>query len=103
MAQERTGTPQPPLRDGLSTSMPRRSAESPEAADNAGNAIDANSLKRSPISSGDRAERIAKSAYAKAEQRGFEPGYEWDDWFSAEQEIDAEIQALMSRTSLPGS
>ena len=30
--------------------------------------------------------RIAKLADYKAESRGFEPGYELDDWFEAEQE-----------------
>lgn len=30
---------------------------------------------------------IAKLAYYKAQQRGFEPGYELDDWLEAEQEL----------------
>jgi Protein of unknown function (DUF2934) len=29
---------------------------------------------------------IAEIAYYKAENRGFEPGYELDDWLEAEQE-----------------
>ena len=29
---------------------------------------------------------IAKLAYYKAESRGFEPGYELDDWLEAERE-----------------
>lgn len=32
-------------------------------------------------------ERIAELAYYKAESRGFEPGYEMQDWLEAEQEI----------------
>lgn len=32
-------------------------------------------------------ERIAELAYYKAESRGFEPGYELQDWLEAEQEI----------------
>jgi len=37
----------------------------------------------------DRHERIAALAYAKAEQRGFEPGNELDDWLEAERELTA--------------
>lgn len=36
----------------------------------------------------DPAARIAELAYFKAEQRGFEPGHEMDDWLSAEQELN---------------
>ena len=31
---------------------------------------------------------IAECAYYKAESRGFEPGYELDDWLAAEDEIN---------------
>ena len=100
MAQERPPMPPAPKprRDGLSTSRPPQ-----RSVDDAGTAGGTRDLKSAGVSSEDRAARIAKAAYAKAQQRGFEPGYEWDDWFSAEREIDAEIQALMSRSSLPGS
>ncbi|HEY8537269.1 MAG TPA: DUF2934 domain-containing protein [Steroidobacteraceae bacterium] len=33
--------------------------------------------------------RIAELAYSKAQQRGFAPGRELDDWLEAEREIDA--------------
>lgn len=33
------------------------------------------------------ADIIAESAYFKAEKRGFEPGYEMQDWLEAEQEL----------------
>jgi hypothetical protein len=36
----------------------------------------------------DQSARIAELAYFKAEQRGFEPGHELDDWYEAEQEIN---------------
>ena len=100
MAQERTPTPpaQKPRRDGLSSSRP-----SQRSVDDAGTAGQTAEPRSGGVSSEDRSARIAKAAYAKAQQRGFEPGYEWDDWFSAEREIDAEIQALMSRSCLPGS
>ncbi len=35
----------------------------------------------------DREARIAELAYYKAENRGFAPGYELEDWFEAEQEF----------------
>ena len=31
--------------------------------------------------------RIAELAYGKAESRGFEPGYELEDWLEAEREF----------------
>jgi DUF2934 family protein len=36
---------------------------------------------------------ISRAAYLRAEQRGFEPGHEVEDWLAAE----AEIRAMMSR------
>jgi hypothetical protein len=35
-----------------------------------------------------RRERIARAAYHKAEQRGFAPGGDVDDWVSAERELN---------------
>jgi hypothetical protein len=32
---------------------------------------------------------IAEAAYYRAEQRGFEPGHEPDDWYGAESDIDS--------------
>ena len=40
----------------------------------------------------DRLERIARRAYELAQQRGFTPGAELDDWLQAEREIDASTQ-----------
>lgn len=37
--------------------------------------------------------RISERAYLKAEQRGFEPGYEMDDWLAAEAEIRAALSS----------
>lgn len=42
-----------------------------------------------PSFSDDRAQRIAERAYWRAEQRGFTPGRELDDWLEAEREYDA--------------
>lgn len=36
---------------------------------------------------------IAEAAYHRAERRGFEPGYELDDWLAAEKEVDALLAA----------
>jgi hypothetical protein len=35
--------------------------------------------------------RIAERAYYRAEQRGFAPGYETEDWIEAEKEIRGEL------------
>jgi hypothetical protein len=31
--------------------------------------------------------RIAEVAYYNAQQRGFAPGHDWEDWFAAEREV----------------
>jgi hypothetical protein len=41
---------------------------------------------------GDRKQMIADAAYFLAEQRGFRPGHELDDWLSAERQIEALLQ-----------
>lgn len=35
----------------------------------------------------ERCQMIATAAYFRAQQRGFEPGHELEDWFAAETEI----------------
>jgi|GEM_PF-2214437 hypothetical protein len=47
----------------------------------------------------DRELRIAELAYSKAQQRGFEPGHELDDWLEAEREIDATFSHSEHRPS----
>ena len=42
-----------------------------------GNEIDENEFRK----------KVARNAYYRAEKRGFEDGYELEDWFDAEQEI----------------
>jgi hypothetical protein len=39
----------------------------------------------------DRQQMIAERAYQLAEQRGFEPGAELEDWLAAEREVDAKL------------
>jgi hypothetical protein len=43
---------------------------------------------REDASADSRAERIARVAYFRAQQRGFEPGLELEDWLAAEREVD---------------
>ena len=42
---------------------------------------------------------IEQQAYYRAEERGFEPGHELDDWLTAERDVD---QALTSDHEGPG-
>jgi DUF2934 family protein len=41
-----------------------------------------------PVDCDQRRAMIAEAAYFRAEQRGFEPGHELEDWCAAEGEID---------------
>ena len=41
----------------------------------------------------ERHRRISELAYYRAQQRGFEPGYEEKDWLAAEREIDGTHRA----------
>jgi hypothetical protein len=38
-----------------------------------------------------RAALIARAAYFRALERGFEPGHELEDWLAAESQVDAEL------------
>jgi hypothetical protein len=52
--------------------------------------VDAGSAKPEAES---RAARIARVAYQRAQQRGFSPGAELEDWLAAEREIDGQISS----------
>jgi hypothetical protein len=41
------------------------------------------------LTAAERHQRICDLAYRRAEQRGFAPGNEVDDWLDAEREVDA--------------
>ena len=43
--------------------------------------------ERADIDMDEFREMVAKNAYYRAEKRGFEDGYELEDWLEAEQEI----------------
>ena len=43
----------------------------------------------------ERQSMIAEAAYYRAENRGFAPGWETEDWLAAEKEIDALSRAAV--------
>jgi len=45
------------------------------------------------LSSVEREEMVRLAAYFRAEQRGFAPGREWEDWLVAEAEVGARVDA----------
>ena len=45
----------------------------------------------------ERHDMVRVAAYFRAERRGFQPGYEWDDWLAAE----AEVAALSGAPQVP--
>jgi hypothetical protein len=44
-----------------------------------------------PLHREDRQASIAKAAYFRSEHRGFQPGYELEDWLAAEEEVDQRL------------
>lgn len=66
-----------------STEAAKRGATTGDATKAAGGASDA----RVELSDDELRGLIAETAYYKAEQRGFEPGYEQRDWLEAEAEV----------------
>jgi hypothetical protein len=68
------------------TSALRTAAATQVPADN--RIANSSVLAGSP-SAPDRQMRISKVAYYKAQQRGFAPGHDWEDWFAAEREVTA--------------
>ena len=46
-----------------------------------------------PIAPDERRAMIAEAAYYRAQRRGFEPGYELDDWYGAERDIERALDA----------
>jgi hypothetical protein len=47
--------------------------------------------RRMPVSAEERQRMIEVAAYLRAEQRGFLPGYEAEDWLAAEMEVDRKL------------
>lgn len=78
---------------------PGRAAQAPSAPEAAaagedltraasGNIIESSELTPTTATQADRHALISEAAYRRAEQRGFEPGRELEDWLAAEREID---------------
>jgi hypothetical protein len=70
-----------------SKSKPARQAAPPQLA-----AVDASQVSEAGIR-----KEIAKAAYRLAEQRGFLPGHEVEDWLAAE----AQVKAALGLTGRP--
>ena len=54
------------------------------------------STKATPVTVEERQQLISRSAYLRAEQRGFAPGLELQDWLEAEAEIDGRLGQSIS-------
>jgi hypothetical protein len=70
--------PEPPLR--------KSAAHAPGAR---GNIVRPLFLVPHRLTPAERHQRICELAYRRAEQRGFAPGNEIEDWLDAEREVDA--------------
>jgi hypothetical protein len=75
--------PEPPV--------PRSAANPPAARPSVGKKALIRPLSLVPhrLTAAERRQRICDLAYRRAEQRGFAPGGETDDWLEAEREVDA--------------
>ncbi len=87
------------------TRNPAASGDTHKQADTASEArplADDNRIEKhtlTPSDSGDARHRlIAEAAYRKAEKRGFVDGYDLQDWFAAEREVDAILDAARPET-----
>jgi hypothetical protein len=47
---------------------------------------------RAEVSDAELRARIEEAAYYRAQQRGFSPGFELDDWIAAESEVMRQIE-----------
>jgi hypothetical protein len=67
--------------------MPSPNRESTPSAEQRGREL-TGAISGHTLTDGDREQQIREAAYRRAEQRGFEPGAEIDDWLAAERELD---------------
>lgn len=83
---------------------PRAAATAkPAATKQAGSAkaaARARPARTAPVAAGpspaEREAMVRTAAYFRAQRRGFQPGYEWEDWLAAE----AEVAALAQRPAV---
>lgn len=79
----------------MPTRKPSNPKPAPKAAAPKPPARKASAEKPSPPVSGEELQRlVAEAAYYRAQRRGFEPGYELQDWVEAE----AEVKRLIGRS-----
>jgi hypothetical protein len=89
-----TVCPETPMTAALTRPEKRSSRSRPKAKSAAASAVPGNVI----LSRGENVldparchQMIAEAAYFYAQQRGFEPGHELDDWLAAEDQIDAAL------------
>jgi hypothetical protein len=75
------------------TPAPRRRTSAAKGRTSATKVEPASSARPLAVPAETRREMIAKAAYLRAERRGFVPGFEEDDWLTAEKEVDALLSA----------
>ena len=79
----------------MPTRKPSKPKPAPKAAAPQPPVRKASAQKPSPSVSGEELQRlVAEAAYYRAQRRGFEPGYELQDWVEAE----AEVKRLIGRS-----
>lgn len=63
--------------------------------------FDTHSVEFGPPCANRRRAMIELAAYLRAEQRGFAPGRELDDWLAAEAEVDRQLLEAAAKISQP--
>jgi hypothetical protein len=87
------GSAQPPRASGAGASSPSSEAPPARRASTPARAQAAPTATHVAVSADARRAMIAKAAYLRAERRGFAPGFEEEDWLTAEKEVDALLSA----------
>jgi hypothetical protein len=90
MANRRSPDPPRPAATAARSTAAQRGARAPKAAP-------ASTLVA--LTAEARHAMIAESAYLRAEQRGFEPGHETEDWLAAEVEVDVLLRVAHGGSS----
>ena len=95
-------TPPAVLRDDAA----QPDAPSPVQEDEPALAADINVLSDSLVGESrgvSREQKIEQVAYRLAEQRGFAPGHELEDWLHAERQVDTELSnaGILNRETIP--
>jgi hypothetical protein len=78
----------PPHKDSSQQARQKTTPVPPSAPPSDGNKNARRISSKMQVTSQEREQLIATAAYFRAQQRGFAPGYEEDDWLQAEAEVD---------------